>query len=178
MPRGFVSSSALGSIFRSASLAYYAFRRIPRNNRKRVGGRLMREVDFQAWFVAQVKELGGFSKKLNSKTNGMLDTFVQLPGDPFRFVEFKFFEMPKRYDTPIKVELTALQRKFIRDMQASGGHAGWLIAHKAGRGAYFAMAGNSHTIETVSQSLFAASCWGLCSQTTETEIYKGLLSHI
>lgn len=49
------------------------------------------------------------------------------------WLELKFETLPKKTDTLIRVRLSELQRKYLRDERKSGGECGWILCVKGHR---------------------------------------------
>lgn len=52
------------------------------------------------------------------------------------WVEYKFIVLPKRPDTPIKINLSELQKNWLRSRSAEGRHVAVIVGSKSG-GVYF-----------------------------------------
>jgi len=70
------------------------------------------------------------------------------------WIEVKYETNPKMAKTKIKLKMTALQRNFIREEQACGGKAGWLLCVKVKPRLWRYYAGSDASVTEVSQRSF------------------------
>ena len=90
----------------------------------------MKELDEQKLIIddirAQSSDAVAFKAGGVMTTTGRADLYIAVPGWRSLWLEVKVENWPKRGNV-IMVNLTALQRKFIRDLQKAGKHAGWAV---------------------------------------------------
>lgn len=94
----------------------------------------MTEKNFENALKKMVKDYwpSSHTKKLATPyMGGVLDLYTKIPGFPSMWVELKYVKRESKIPSPlrpVKLELTELQRNFIRLEQAAGGNAGWMAA--------------------------------------------------
>jgi hypothetical protein len=94
----------------------------------------LRETVFSAVLVKCIVALGGYARKLQQPyAVGMPDLLIQLPGQRTLVIENKVFEMPARQTTPIKLNVTPMQFRFMRQFRAAGGSTGWMTSCEGDR---------------------------------------------
>jgi hypothetical protein len=83
------------------------------------------EKAFQTELLTQMRQQGWHAFKVTTPfMAGVPDLYVKAPGLPACWIELKY-QIAKGRAIPIN--LSVLQRKFIRDEHKSGGKAGWAI---------------------------------------------------
>lgn len=114
------------------------------------------ETALQSDLIAAARAEGGYGQKLSNRfVSGIPDLLLQLPGMCTRIVECKCAVLPVKLTTPIKLELTALQRRTLRDMRAAGAFAGWFLivttTHDRNPPCYWVLTGANPDVETVTR---------------------------
>lgn len=90
------------------------------------------ELHYQRLVIDAVKSIGGFAfKSSNRHLAGVADLYIVANGLPASYWEVKLDDWPVRKQT-VKLDLTPLQRKFLRDNEAGGGVSGVIGFAKAG----------------------------------------------
>lgn len=88
----------------------------------------MNELDFQKCLVDSAIADGGFGYKASHRDlNGILDLVIQIPEYPTWFIECKFDRHPIENWTKVHVNLSPHQANTMRQLQRSGGRAGWVV---------------------------------------------------
>jgi len=111
------------------------------------------ESDFKKELLDSLGGMGYHAHSVSEKfQSGIPDIWVS--GRELRgWVELKYATMPKMGKTPIKLNLSVLQRKHLRDEQRSGGECGWILCVKDGR-RWLYYAGSDYAKEQVNQEDF------------------------
>ena len=90
------------------------------------------EKKFQTDLCEAARAIGGYALKMSNQFFvGVPDILVKVPLQPGAFIECKTVVWPKRTESPIKIDLSAMQRLVMRDMQRSGLIAVWAVATRA-----------------------------------------------
>lgn len=96
----------------------------------------MKEIDCQSMVVDLVRSRGGAATKLSNRfLVGVADLLVKLPKWPATLIEVKLHQTSTMKDREFKLEVTELQKKFLREYKAAGFVCGVMsFVEEAGRG--------------------------------------------
>lgn len=113
----------------------------------------MSEKAFEQSLLKQIKENHGTKahafKVATQFKKGVLDVYTKLPDFPTLWVELKFKKVGPN-TTSVKIELTELQRNFMRKEQKAGGNAGWMLYIVDSRGNSYIVASSDPDAERIS----------------------------
>jgi hypothetical protein len=92
------------------------------------------EASFQTELLETMRKAGWHAFKVAKiSVGGVPDLYVKAPGEPAVWMELKFEKFhPGHSVSGVPVNLTPLQRQFMRKEQQVGGHAGWVICTSPG----------------------------------------------
>lgn len=105
-------------------------------------------------FAADANNIGAHSRKISDRFNIGIPDLWCCYGGIGCWLEFKYLKAPAKPETPLKVDMTALQREFIRKEQRAGGNCGWVLGVKFTTTTWRLYAGNSPDVISVGQDSF------------------------
>lgn len=92
----------------------------------------MKELAFQQLIVQAVRSDGGFAHKMSAKfLIGVPDLFLKLASSIPGMWEVKIDDVPKK-STEVRLKVTELQLKWLRDYASAGGLAGVISGLRSG----------------------------------------------
>ena len=130
------------------------------------------ESGFRTEFLHRLIDLKYHAFSINDRfVSGIPDVWAS--GELYHgFVELKMRPMPKRPETPIKLNLSDPQRRFLKDEKEAGGRSAWILCVKGNR-EWFYYAGTDENVEHVEQN-----SWVVRRRHGEILDVNTLLNHI